>query len=60
MQIALAISALVVGFYIEPKLAGIFLAFFPINAIILGCLVSTWMNGQVEITKAYTMSNGLS
>jgi ABC-type multidrug transport system fused ATPase/permease subunit len=55
---SMIISALIVGFIMEPKLAGIFLALFPIYMCTMGFLGGQYMAGQIKITKAYSMSNG--
>ena len=60
MMISTIFSALIIGFIIEPKLAAIFLAMFPFYMIIVGFLISNFMNGQAAITKSYAMSNGFA
>jgi hypothetical protein len=58
MMISTIISALIVGFVMEPKLAGIFLGLLPIYFTIMMFLLSSFMAGQVAISKSYSMSNG--
>jgi ABC-type sulfate transport system permease component len=60
MQLSLVISSFTVGFYIEPKLAGIFIALFPIQMIIMAALVTNWMAATQKQSKAYAMSSGYS
>jgi ABC-type multidrug transport system fused ATPase/permease subunit len=58
MMVSMIVSALIVGFFMEPKLAGIFLALLPFYILVMGYLGKSFMAGQIAITKAYSMSNG--
>jgi ABC-type multidrug transport system fused ATPase/permease subunit len=60
MQISMIVSAIIIAFTMEPKLAAIFLALIPIYMCVMGALVSSWMGGQQEISKSYSMSNGFA
>ena len=58
MMISTAVSGLIVGFIMEPKLAGIFFAFFPINLIIMTFVGVTIIGAIMKDQKLSAKSNG--